>query len=97
MWNQRISSFQITTSGSVRRKTSSAHRKLAPSVQKGWLHWPRCFFFAFFLIAAGTGILSLVILIAAGTGILSLVILWTATNAEAIITAGLSDHLGKFG
>ncbi len=36
-------------------------------------------------------------LIAAETGILSLVILWTASIAEAIIAAGLSDHLGNFG
>ncbi len=36
-------------------------------------------------------------LIAAETGILSLVILWTAFIAEAIIAVGLSDHLGNFG
>ncbi len=36
-------------------------------------------------------------LIAAATGILSPVILWTASIAEGIIVAGLSDYLGNFG
>ncbi len=36
-------------------------------------------------------------LIAAETGVLSLVLLSTASIAEAIIAVGLSDHLGNFG
>ncbi len=42
-------------------------------------------------------LLSHFFLIAAETGILSLVLLWTASIAETIIAAGLSDHLGNFG